>query len=549
MEKADRTRAAQARRDTVTRRAFVGRALGTGAVIAVGGGLAPRHARAQQPVRGGELRFGLRTEPDNLDPAVTPWAVSHRVMMHVYDTLVWQDPSDLGFKPGLAESWQVSPDGLAYIFKLRRGVKFHDGTAFNAAAVKFSFDRIADPETKSGFAAALLGPYAGADVVDEQTIRVRFKVASAGFLDGASQAFLGIVSPAAVKQQGKDFGLRPVGTGPFVFKEWVRQDHITLERNPDYQWASPVFKHQGPAYLDRVVFKIIPEDATRLATLENAETNFIETVPEQDLARLRADSRFKLIVGSIPGLPIGVFLNTQKEPTDSLEVRQAILQGLSRADIIKTVYFGAYQPAHGPLAKTTLAYSKKVESLHPFDRARARDLLERAGWKAGAGGMRQKDGKPLRLEFVSSEFFKGLVTVVQAQLREIGVQVEPKLLANPTRLATASKGEMNLANLGWVASNPAVLAHFFHSKNIGAYNWPRVKDARVDELLDRAEATVDAERRKQLYGEVQEFAMQQALFFPVYEQLNFCAARAEVHDIRPDARGSYLWLYDTFVTK
>jgi Bacterial extracellular solute-binding proteins, family 5 Middle len=113
-----------------------------------------------------------------------------------------------------------------------------------------------------------------------------------------------------------------------------------------------VFKHQGPAHLDRVVFKIIPEDATRLATLENAETNFIETVPEQDLARLRADSRFKLIVGSIPGLPIGVFLNTQKEPTDALEVRQAILQGLSRADIIKTVYFGAYEPAHGPLART-----------------------------------------------------------------------------------------------------------------------------------------------------------------------------------------------------
>ena len=549
MEKADRTRAAQARRDTVTRRAFVGRALGTGAVIAIGGGLAPRRAGAQQPVRGGELRFGLRTEPDNLDPAVTPWAVSHRVMMHVFDTLVWQDPSDLGFKPGLAESWQASPDGLAYTFKLRRGVKFHDGTAFNAAAVKFSFDRIADPETKSGFAAALLGPYAGADVVDEQTIRVRFKVASAGFLDGASQAFLGIVSPAAVKQQGKDFGLRPVGTGPFVFKEWVRQDHITLERNPDYQWASPVFKHQGPAYLDRVVFKIIPEDATRLATLENNETNFIETVPEQDLARLRGDSRFKLVIGQIPGLPIGVFLNTQKEPTDSLEVRQAILQGLSRADIIKTVYFGAYQPAHGPLGRTTLAYNKKVETLHPFDRARARDILERAGWKVGAGGIRQKDGKPLKLEFVSSEFFKGLVTVVQAQLREIGVQVEPKLLANPTRLATASKGEMNLANLGWVASNPAVLGHFFHSKNIGAYNWPRVKDARVDEMLDRAEASVDVERRKQLYGEVQEFAMQQALFFPVYEQLNFCAARAEVHDIRPDARGSYLWLYDTFVTK
>ena len=144
-----------------------------------------------------------------------------------------------------------------------------------------------------------------------------------------------------------------------------------------------------------MVFKIIPEDATRLATLENNETNFIETVPEQDLARLRADSRFKLIIGSIPGLPIGVFLDTQKEPTDSLEVRQAILQGLSRADIIKTVYFGAYQPAHGPLAGNTLAYNKKVEALHPFDRAlgaghpRARRLEGRL--PAGSG---RRTGSP-----------------------------------------------------------------------------------------------------------------------------------------------------------
>jgi ABC-type transport system substrate-binding protein len=106
-----------------------------------------------------------------------------------------------------------------------------------------------------------------------------------------------------------------------------------------------------------------------------------------------------------------------------------------------------------------------------------------------------------------------------------------------------------VSHLRWVASNPAVLGHFFHSKNIGAYNWPRMKDARVDEILDRADSTVDLEKRKQSYGEVQEFAMQQALFFPIYEQLNFCAARAELHDVRPDARGSYLWVYDAYVTR
>jgi peptide/nickel transport system substrate-binding protein len=340
-----------------------------------------------------------------------------------------------------------------------------------------------------------------------------------------------------------------VGTGPFVFKEWIRQDHITLERNGDYNWAPPVFRHQGPAYLDRLIFKFIPEDATRLATLETGETNFIEFVPEAELARLRADSRFKVIVGNVPGIPLINVFNTQREPTNALEVRQAIVHGTNQTDIIKTAYFGAYQPARGPLSRNTLGYHQKVETMYPFDRAKARDLLERAGWTLGAGRVRQKDGKPLKLEFVSSDLFRPLVTVVQAQLLELGIQLEPKIFANPARFAAASKGEMHMANGGWVASDPAILGHYFHSKNIGAYNWARFKDVRTDELLDRAEATLDLGKRKEYYAEVQEIVMRNALVSPVYELLRFFASRAEVQDARPDARGAYIWFYDAYVTK
>ncbi len=191
--------------------------------------------------QGGTLTVALNLEPDNLDPAVTPFAVSHTVMMNIYDTLVWRG-QDGTFVPGLATKWDVSTDGKTYTLTLRQGPKFHDGTDFNADAVKFAFDHIVDPASHSGFAANLLGPYDHAEVVDSQTAKVIFTDEFAPFLDGASQAFLGIVSPTAVQKDKTAFLQHPVGTGFMKFDEWVLKDHITLSRNADYNWATVDFR-------------------------------------------------------------------------------------------------------------------------------------------------------------------------------------------------------------------------------------------------------------------------------------------------------------------
>jgi peptide/nickel transport system substrate-binding protein len=176
---------------------------------------------------GGEIVVGLNLEPDNLDPAVTPFAVSHWVMMNIYDTLVWR-ANDGTFHPGLAEEWETSEDGTVYTFTLRQGVNFHDGTPFNAEAVKFTFDHIVDPESHSGFAASLLGPYDRTEVPDEYTAEVHFREPYAPFLDSASQAFLAIVSPTAVQADRVAYLRNPVGTGFMKFDEWVQNDHISL---------------------------------------------------------------------------------------------------------------------------------------------------------------------------------------------------------------------------------------------------------------------------------------------------------------------------------
>src|SRR5579872_6587777 len=208
---------------------------------------------------GGSLVYGLSGDfDDTLDPQVTNFDTSIRVTLNVCEPLVWE-PEPGKFMPGLAEKWDISPDATVYTFNLKQGVTFHDGTPFNAAAVKFTLDRVVDPATKAGQSHDQLGPYDHTEIVDDYTVKVVMKQPYAPLLTNMN-GYLGIVSPTAVQKMGlADFARHPVGTGPFMFKEWVNTDHVTLVRNPDYKWGSSMFKNTGPAHLDQVTFKIIPE--------------------------------------------------------------------------------------------------------------------------------------------------------------------------------------------------------------------------------------------------------------------------------------------------
>lgn len=503
------------------------------------------------PVSGGELLFGLRSEPDNLDPHVTPFAISHVVMMNCYDTLVWQDTADRQFKGGLADSWEVSSDGLQYTFRLKQNVTFHDGTPFNAEAVKFSFDRIADPDTKSGFAATLLGPYDHTDILDDYTAVVNFKSPYPPFMDSASQAFLAMVSPAAVRKYGADFGQNPVGTGAFVFKEWVPKDRIVMTRNPAYNWASPVFKHTGPAYLDGITFKIIPENASRITSLEAGDTNFVEYVPEQDFGRIRADSKYRVVIGDIPGIPQHIMFNTEREPSSDPQFRQALQHALDRDGIIKTAYFGVYEPVYSPLSPvTTCGVVDAYKDRYAYDPRKAADILEGAGWRLGSDGIREKDGKQLTLDFITSQPNLPLVQTIQGQLREVGIYVDPKIFVQATAVQACHRGEHNIGANGWISSDPGVMTNLFHSKNIGAWNWTRLKDSNLDQMLDDGlRAGGDPTRRCRIYEDAQKIVMDSAAFYPTYIARRLSAARSDVYGIRMDVRGGYPWLYDAFIKK
>jgi ABC-type transport system substrate-binding protein len=353
---------------------------------------------AGQPVSGGDFTFGYSSSfVDILDPHVTSQSVSHFIMANIFDPLVYLRTNG-EFAPGLAESWAQSTDGLTWTFKLKRGVTFHDGTSFNAEAVKFSFDRMVDPETKSRQAGvALRGFYDRTDVVDGNTVRIVLKKPKASFLTVISQVFFAPVSPKAARELGAEFGRKPVGTGPFKFVEWVQNQHVKLVRNPDYTWGPP-FLHKGPAHFATLTFRQIPDAGARLAALESGQVDAVDVPPTHQLERLRADPRFQVKSAPQPGMPWGWPMNTKRAPTDELKVRQAMIYALDRAALVKNVLQGAYRPAYGPLTPVTFGYNPAVEKMYPYDPRKAEALLDEAGWKKGPDGIRVKDGKPLVIE-------------------------------------------------------------------------------------------------------------------------------------------------------
>ncbi|HEU0114398.1 MAG TPA: ABC transporter substrate-binding protein, partial [Thermomicrobiales bacterium] len=341
------------RRQLLVRSAQLG--LAAPAVAALLNERAPLTA-AQTPKQGGNLTIGVRSDFTILDPHVTSSVSDGIFMMAVFDRLV-ERAQDGTLYPGLATKWSVSPDGLTWTLALRKGVKFHDGTDFNADAVKINFDRMVDPATKSEYAIFELGPYVGTEVVDPYTVNVKMSRPYGPLPVGLATYGMGMVSPAAIKKYGQDLGQHPVGSGPFMFKEWAPKDHVTVTAFPDYNWPSGREKHEGRAYLDEVRFNFIPETATRLAALGSGQIDAASGLAPADWKSLdpNAFTTSKVLLEGYP--PAGGFLNVEKFPTDDLKVRQAMQYAIDRDEINQVVFEGTAEPADGIISTFAWAYN------------------------------------------------------------------------------------------------------------------------------------------------------------------------------------------------
>ncbi len=500
------------------------------------------------------LTYGMSLPPDTLDVTVTTSTGVGRIGLHVVDPLVWQvRPGE--FAPGLATSWTVSPDATAYTFNLRDDVKFQDGTPLTAEALKVTFDRIVDPNTKSQTAFSFIGPYDRTEVLGRYQARVRFKHPYAAFLDAVSTPYLGIISPAALKKYGADFGpVVFVSTGPYSIQSYQTGTEVVLVRNFNYNWASRVFKHSGPPYLQRITYKIVIEQSTRLATLETGETQFIDDVPTTDVERLKANRNYVVLEIPQAGSGWSLMFNQQRSPSNDLAVRRAIQLSVDKEGMAKAVWNGVYKPACSPLTPNLFGYDPETCKKYARNVDQARRVLDEAGWQMGPDGIRTKGGQRLTLDFYfQAENIKNreMAAFVQASVRPIGIDIALQSRARPAYFAAVRQGQHHI-QFWWETGTDAgqILRILFHSSNAGGgTNRNNYRNADMDKLIEQIEGEVNTQKRKELLVKAQQKAMDEAIMVFLVDPPSIYAHQRTLSGIWMDWGGNYPYFYDARVTR
>lgn len=521
-----------------TRRTW-GASLLTGVILTTG--LTACSEPSVAPGSADTLTVGVFQNPDSLDPGVTGLVTLQQVLFTIFDPLMWKFPGDDKYYPGLAESFEASPDGTTYTFHLKKDVKFHDGTPLTADAVKATFDHIADPATKSRSAAGALGPYKETKVLDPQTAQIVFSKPNAAFVNEMTTVGFGISSPAALKKYGADYGNHPVGTGPFIFKQFVNDQQVVVERNPDYKWGSEKIG-TGPATLQKIVFRVLPDPSAQSNALSTGEIQVAQNLNPTDVTAAVNAGRTKL-TGTSSGMPYCVLVNAQKAPTNDLTVRQALEYAIDRKAIIDTLFQGLYEPADSIFTPGTPGYDKS-QAIYSYDKAKAGQLLDSAGWRAGSDGMRSKNGQPLKLEFINiSGFgFDGISQLMQAQLKQVGIDAQITDQAFPSVSTTYNQGAHNLADWFYYDVDPFLLSSVFSSNQIAAgFNWAHFSDPSVDAKIVEANGTADADARLAIYQDVARTIVDSATVIPIYNLQSVLVTTPNLKNIKFNVTGQPLF--------
>ncbi len=469
------------------------------------------------PAPAGTLRIGLESAPTTMDPALSTDLYSSQIYSDIMEPLVMLDPQGVP-QPGLAESWSTSADGKAWTFKLRQNVKFHDGTEFTADDVKYTIERILNPDTRSP-QRGNISQIASADVVDKYTVRLNTRAAFAPILTNLAIAAY-IVPKAAHSRLGRDFARRPVGTGPFRWVEWIPDDRVVLEANPDY--------YAGKPSIDRVIFRFIPEGSVRLAELESGGLDLIAGVPSQDIKRLRVSliADLQEVVGTNYRL---LAFNTSVKPYDDVRVRQAVAYAIDKKRIVDVVWGERGVVAEGPIPPTSWAFDERFKGLG-YNLNRAKQLMAETGHAAG-----------FEMNFLVSnqEELQREIPLIIDQLKQINVTVKPIVVDFPTLLDRLLKTNYDVLRVGWTV-NPepdSLLYSPFHSSAIGGFNFAKFRNAKVDELLDRGRITSNMNERIRIYREAQRIIVQEAPMVFIFHEKRTYAHRKGITGFKPHVSG------------
>jgi peptide/nickel transport system substrate-binding protein len=512
------------------------------------------HLRAQDatPTTGGRLAFATNQEPDCFDPQISAADATSALVRTVVDSLVAQTP-DGELVPWLAKSWTVNDELTEFTFELETGITFSDGTPFNAEAVKYNFDRIANPETGSQFAISLLGPYGGTQVVDEDTVVVGFTEPFSPFLQAASQANLGILSPTATAASDPCSPI--VGSGPYVISEVNPAESVILSRNEAYTSFSPLSLHEGVPYLDEIEFRFIPDDAVRTGSLESGQVDAASGIPPNDVQGL-TDAGFTLSTADRPGAPYSIYINSARAPWDDVRTRQALQKSVDVSAIVDALYLGYYQRAWSPLSQPTVSFDESLVDSWNQDIDGANALLDEAGWTWN-GDYREKEGQRLTAHFLfistGREQRELVAQLVQEQAKQVGIDVQIESPGIAEYLERLQNGDYDLGEYSFVRASPDILRSIFSSDNIPspervAQNYAHVANPDIDALLGAAMETLDVEAQNDAYAEVQRWTIENAVVIPIYVQAELTVSSEAVSGITFDANGFPIF-YDAWIAQ
>lgn len=420
---------------------------------------------------------------------------------NIYNNLV-RFNSNLDILPDLAERWEVSTDGLSWTFYLRENVKFHDGTPFNAEAVKISFDRLLDPETGSP-RRSVLENIAKTEVLSDNVVVITTTTPFGALLNMLAHPVGAIISPSALEKYGKDLGTHPVGTGPFIFNEWKTDEELILDRNPDYFDGAPKIK--------RVIFRVVPDDSTRSLLLEAGQADVALRLPVTELERLK-DKKELNITRSDTVMTMYVPLNNTKDIFKDVRVRKALNYATDKELIINEVLEGMATIGDAPISPYTNGYSSI--GVYEYDVEKAKELLSEAGYPNGIDGIEL--WTPVGRYFMDVKTCENL----QDQWKKAGINVKIRQWEFQALMSEIKKGEFDMLFLGWSPSSADAdqgLYPVFHSTQFPPNsNRALYANSEVDRLLVEAKTEVDSDKRDDLYRQAQEILVDEAPWVFLY---------------------------------
>ena len=490
---------------------------------------------------GGTITRALTSEPTSLDPHGPIGTGQSVIFPFLFDTLVYRQ-ADNTYHPYLAESWTVADDGLSVEFKLKSGITFHDGSPLNAEAVQFTFQRLIDLGAKSPLASGFAS-VAAVEAPDDLTVRVTFTQPSSIFFSTISTPYAGILSPDAVKASGENFGQNPVGSGPFKLESWLPGEAVTLVRNEDYAWGPAVLENQAVPYLDKVVFKIVPDAAMQATAFQSGEVDILFVNSPGQIALLKQDPAARMIETTLNSL-IYLGFNTQKPPFDNVLVRQAFAYAIDKQELVDVALAGIGAPAFSPLAPTLPGFDPSLASLErTTDLTKTAELLAEAGYAVQAdGSWLGADGQPLAVELIISTRApnEAIATVLQEQLKKAGIAITIRALesAAVSEATTAGEYQAMLWRYDW--NDADVLSVYLSTARIGRTNRSFFSNLDVDALLEKASHELDQTQRDALYSQAQVILMDELPWIPLYTPKDTIVMRTTIEGAQIGPMGRLL---------